>query len=119
MTKTGYFKEYSRPGDSLSKEEISTFLEESKKVDGYIKEWELDEYDQYLADLYMFVGSAFHWSQEEFENTSIDLVLYYRDKLLESIEDNLSDKKKTLPVNWHHWALILTLSKVFGGKKKK
>lgn len=120
MKDSGYFKEYSKPGDSPSKEEIKDFLEKSKKADEFIKEWDLSSYDQYLADLYMFVGGWFGWSQSEFDNTDINLVLYYRDRILEAIENNLDDNnKKALPVSSQHWALILTMRKVFGGKKNK
>lgn len=109
-----YFKKY-----KSEQEEIRELLEESKKIEEAEKEWDLSDYDQYLADLYFFVGPYFHWSQEEFDNTSIDLVLYYRDKILETLENNTNDNPRSLPINYDHWSLILTMRKLFGGNKKR
>lgn len=115
-----FFYENSKPGDAPTKEEVAKFLEEAKKADEFVKEWDLDDYSQYLADLYLFVGTYLNMSPAEFEETSIDLLYFWRDRIMQSLEENLDDdNKKTLPLNWHHWALILTMKKVFGGSKKK
>ena len=114
--KKEFFKEYTS-NTTPTKKEIKAFLEDAKKVDEYIKEWDLPAYDMYLADLYLFVGKFFNWSQDEFENTSIDYILYYRDKILESLENNCTDGGNGMPINYEHWALILTMKKLFGKQK--
>ena len=117
MAKKEYFKSY-KDNSSPSKEDIRGFLEEAKKVDEFVKEWDLDPYEQYLCDLYMIVGKYFGWSQQEFDNTSVDKIMYYRDKIMESLENNCSDSPGSLPINYEHWALILTMKQLFGKKKR-
>ena len=112
-----YFQEYSTPGASPSKDEIRDFLKKSEEINKKVIEWDLDEYEKYLMDLYLFVGGYFHWSPTDFENMDINKVLYLRDKLLDSLEESLDDTNtKAMPINWNHWALLLTMRKVFGSK---
>lgn len=82
------------------------------------KEWELGEYEQYLLDLYEFLAPYYMWSLESFYDSPIDDVYYLRDKYLEKLSADPGDPK-AMPLGPPHWALLKTLSLVFGGKKKK
>lgn len=111
--------EEKKPKRKSEQEEVNELLASSKKLEEEAKEWDLPEYEQYLADLYFFIGPSLGWSQQDFDNTSIDLVYYYRDRLLESIGRNAEDDPKAMPVNLTHWGLIFTMKRIFGSKKKR
>lgn len=115
------FKEYPKKlvGDP-TKKQIAEFLEQAKEADKVEQEWELSDYDKYIADLYRFLAGFLHISRSDFEDMPIDEAYYHRDCIVKDIEKNLSDDKgKSMPISSEHWAFLLSLKSLFGGKKKR
>ena len=111
---SGFFEEYKkeeRVTDAIPEEHLQFDTSEPEK------EWELDPYEQYVLDLYDFVGRYYHMSPSEFKEQSIDDILYLRDKLIDKLRIPPDDKEAE-PIDYNHWGLLRTLAAVFPKKKR-
>jgi hypothetical protein len=81
-------------------------------------EYELDEYDKYLLDLYEFLSEYYKgWTLTDFYNSPIDDIYYLKEKYIKKLNVDPTELK-ALPLDVSHWALIRTLMTVFKKKSR-
>ncbi len=74
-------------------------------------EFEERDFDDYLVDLYDYVGAYYGWSWTDFKQVPLPILKKFK-KRLDKKFDNLEDEV----FSYHYLAIMLALSKAFGGK---